>query len=285
MHELAVRRADYEQIDQQLVAALALWREGELRYNGAVAFDELPPTPDLDPSPEFIAVVTDECQRLDELTSALRDTLAELEARLTAVEAHIKTATARRNELAHLIGKDVPEPTSEVKTARRRRVPAEDGRLRGAAIREAAVRAMLAQGDPERPRHYREWLALIDAAGQQIDGQDAAATLLTQLSRCPLIARADEPGTYRLDRGALRRLEDQRAALRAEADAKVVSTNDSDYDVIDLAQALAALESRVKRIDREIDEATKLVEELDARWFFTDDAPPKRAHASAAVAA
>ena len=44
---------------------------------------------------------------------------------------------------------------------------------------------MLTQDRPEQPRHYREWLQLIEAAGQTIHGQDAAATLLTQLSRCP----------------------------------------------------------------------------------------------------
>ena len=92
-----------------------------------------------------------------------------------------------------------------------------------------------------------------------------------------MIARALEPGTYRLDRDALVRHRQQREALRAEAGAQVANTNDRDYDVIDLAQALAAVEVRVRRIDRAIHEADDLVDRLDARWFFTDPGQQRRA--------
>ena len=47
-----------------------------------------------------------------------------------------------------------------------------EGQLRGGAIREGAVRAALAQDRPEQPRHYRDWLTLIEDAGDTILGQD-----------------------------------------------------------------------------------------------------------------
>ncbi len=97
-----------------------------------------------------------------------------------------------------------------------------DDRLRLAAIRQPAVRAALADDDPGRPRHYREWLELVERhTGRRVDGRDRGATLLTQLSRCPLIVRAPEPGTYVLDADALVRLERRRDDLRAVAAAKV----------------------------------------------------------------
>lgn len=280
LHELSTAQPGYQQHYEQLGAAIELCAGGPLRYNAAMPLDEL------SPSPELITAVTAERERLDHLVDALREECAELEAKLAALGAQINAATDSRAQLARFLGEDDDHGHQNGTRAKRRGTKAADGRLRGAAIREAAVRAMLNQEDPERPRHYREWLTAIEAAGQKIHGQDPAATLLTQLSRTPLIARASDPGTYRLDRDALRHLREQRDALRAEADAHVVNTNDRDYDVIDLAQALAAVEASVKRIDRAISDAVKLVDRLEARCFFTDpDAPPASHEHSTAVAA
>jgi hypothetical protein len=280
LHELSTPGPGYPQHYEQLEDAIALCAADSLRYNAAVPLDEL------SPSPELITAVTAERERLDQLVDALREEYAQLEEKLGAVGGRIEVATDRQAQLARFLGEDEGPERGNGTRSKRRGAKSRDGQLRGGAIREAAVRAMLTQDNLERPRHYREWLTAIEAAGQKIHGQDPAATLLTQLSRTPLIARASEPGTYRLDRDALRHLRQQRDALRAEADAKIVSTNDRDYDVIDLAQALAAVEASVKRIDRAITEAIKLVDRLDARWFFTDpDAPPASHEHSTAVAA
>ncbi|MGA2014784.1 MAG: hypothetical protein ABSH51_30245 [Solirubrobacteraceae bacterium] len=127
---------------------------------------------------------------------------------------------------------------------------------------------------------------MIEADGAEIDGQDAAATLLTQLSRSPLVVRGLEPGTYQLDRNALVRLFDQREALHAEADAHIASTTNTDYDAIDVAQALAAIEARIRRIERVMREAHEIVHRLSALWFFADpDQPEAGVEPPAAVAA
>jgi hypothetical protein len=272
----------FPQIHQLLQARSAIYADGSVRYNHRLVLD------DLTPSDELISAVSAERERLDQVAAFLHADQARLDAELAAVSAQLADVAHRREQLARFLGDPGESEPSRAapKKLRSRPEQGHDGSLRGAAIREAAVRAALAQDRPEQPRHYREWLRLIETAGQTIHGQDAAATLLTQLSRCPLVARAREPGTYRLDRDALVRLREERDALHAEAGAEVASTNDREYDVIDLAQALAAVEARVRRIDRAIQEAVDLVDRLNAGWFFTDpDQPQGSAAPPAAVAA
>jgi hypothetical protein len=248
------------------------------------------PPAELTPSPELIRVVRAERERLEELMTSLQARSRELETELSAVIQDLRAASERDIELARLVGEDPGEVAldgigadlfggetdddngrhSVRRALRRRRARSRgSGGLRGAEIRAAAVKAALVDAEPGRPRHYKEWLSLVEVAGERIDGRDPAATLLTQLSRCPLITRAPNPGVYRLDRNALVELQACRAALRAEADEHVTATDNRTYDAIDLAQALAAVEANVRRIDREIDEATTLVERLDAKGFFT----------------
>jgi hypothetical protein len=273
----------FQQIYQQPGARSAVCDEAALRYNDRLVLD------DLTPSDELISAVTAERERLDQVTITLDETYGRLQAELAAVVAQLADVAQRREQLARFLGEEPSDHDRRPVAARTLTdagVQPSDGSLRGAAIREAAVRVALGQERPEQPRHYREWLTLIEATGQSVHGQDSAATLLTQLSRCPLIARALEPGTYRLDRDALLRLRQQREALHAEAGAQIAGTNDRDYDVIDVAQALAAVDARVRRIDRAIRDAADLVERLDASWFFVDpDEAQYGAEPPAAVAA
>lgn len=229
---------------------------------------------DLAPTPELLAAVQVERVRLqavvDEL-SAARDDLVE---QLEDVEARLRLAVSRHRQLGHVLGEDDEQPPlwqpdiGEVLAGRPARH--EDDRLRGAAIRHAAVRAALADPDPGRPRHYREWLDLVEHhAGRKVDGRDPAATLLTQLSRCPLIVRAPEAGTYRLDADALVRLERRRDDLRAAAAAKVsAAAHRPDSDPIDLARQLARVDVEVRRMERELHDVVNLVDALGVEGFF-----------------
>ena len=229
-------------------------------------------TMDLQPTPELLAAITEERRRLEGLIGALRGAHTRLGDELREVERQLDEATRRHRHLGHVLGED--DDGQVLLFADREHVPAppadeqDDGLLRGAAIRQAAVQAALGDEDPRRPRHYRRWLDLIQAAGQRIDGRDAAATLLTQLSRCPLIIRSTQPGYYELDPDALARLRAKRDALHAEAGAQVAAAAERNRDAIDLAQALARIEADIRRTDRAIAEATELVDALGARAFF-----------------
>jgi len=226
------------------------------------------------PTPELLAAVQAERQRVEALIETLHAEHDGLVDEIRAVERKLEAALERHRQLGLVLGEEDPQPVLWKPEPRellaRRAIDKEaDGLLRGAAIRTAAVRAALADDEPARPRHYREWLELVEASGDRIDGRDPAATLLTQLSRCPLIVRSIEPGTYRLDPGALARLGAKRDTLHAAASAKVSATTAQAYNAIDLAHALAPVEAEVRRTNRAITEALALAESLGAADFFS----------------
>ena len=240
------------------------------------------PADDLQPPPELRAAVQTERERLEGLLAVLRSDQSRLSDELDSVSDKLNAVARRHRQLGYVLGHDEDgqavlwQPDDRETLVRRAPDNQDDPMLRGAAIREAAVRAALGDQAPQRPRHYRAWLDLIETSGKRVDGRDPAATLLTQLSRCPLIIRAPEPGHYQLDREALGRLQSRRDALLAEASAMVSAAGPSGYETIDLAQALARVELEVRRADRAITEATGLIDALDARKFFPAS-PPRSA--------
>jgi hypothetical protein len=88
--------------------------------------------------------------------------------------------------------------------------------LRGPAIREAAVRVLLAQPEPIEALHYRKWYELLVGAGFRIAGKDPVAVFLTQLSRSPLVRKTSAPGVYEVDRQAPHRIRHRLERLQAE---------------------------------------------------------------------
>ncbi len=88
--------------------------------------------------------------------------------------------------------------------------------LRGPAIREAAVRALLAQPGPIEALHYRQWYDLLVNAGFRVAGKDSLAVFLTQLSRSPLVRKASAPGVYEVDHQAPRRIRHRLDRLQIE---------------------------------------------------------------------
>jgi hypothetical protein len=96
--------------------------------------------------------------------------------------------------------------------------------LRGPAIREAAVRVLIAQPGPIEALHYRRWYELLVEAGYRIVGKDPLAVFLTQLSRSPLVRKASAPGVYEVDRQAPLRIRQRLDRLQAELREVTVGT-------------------------------------------------------------
>jgi hypothetical protein len=128
------------------------------------------------------------------------------------------TATERRLEvLAELagsprqLGPAMPRAATETE-------PDDEDRpvLRGPAIREAAVRALLARPEPVDALHYRRWYELLVEAGFRVAGKDPVAVFLTQLSRSPLVRKTSAPGVYEVDRQAPLRIRHRLERLQAE---------------------------------------------------------------------
>jgi hypothetical protein len=69
--------------------------------------------------------------------------------------------------------------------------------LRGTAIREIAVRVLVERG--AGPIHYRDWHELLREAGYAVSGNDPQSTLLTQISRSPVVRRTTTAGVYEID--------------------------------------------------------------------------------------
>src|SRR5690349_13957772 len=100
------------------------------------------------------------------------------------------------------------------------RIGVPDTGLRGRRLRDSAIEVLARAGRLGTPIHYREWYSLLTHDGSTVSGQDPLATFLTQISRSPVVQRAEgESGVYLLDpdaagREATRDLNDARNAQR-----------------------------------------------------------------------
>jgi chaperonin cofactor prefoldin len=133
--------------------------------------------------------------------------------------------------------------------------PDEPGRrLRGPAIRAAAVQVLL--GQPQRPEalHYRDWFGLMGEAGFLIEGKDPLAVFLTQLSRSPVVRRGTQSGIYELDPTAparmRRQLEDLHTQLRG-----LTATSSATTDLPAIRGQRTTLTAQISKTERALEEA------------------------------
>jgi hypothetical protein len=139
------------------------------------------------------------------------------------------------------------------------------GRLRGPAIRRAAVATLLAL--PERPEsmHYRDWYEALRAAGFEVAGKDPLAVFLTQISRSPVIRRSTQAGVYELDTAAAHRLRDRLDRLHEDLRALAATPS--------AATDLAAVRSRRAQIHAEIGQVEKALVEAEDLLGTRDRSP------------
>jgi hypothetical protein len=154
---------------------------------------------------------------------AIRATRRELERELSILERLSRDARAAgvSRQADGMLGAD-----GETRQARRLRVvsaPAHGGEtaneiaLKGAQVRETAVRVLVAAAQADQAVHYRTWFELLRRRGYVPAGKDPLATFLTQIGRSPVVRRSTAPGVYSLDQAFPQRaradLEQLRAAL------------------------------------------------------------------------
>jgi hypothetical protein len=136
--------------------------------------------------------------------------------------------------------------------------PADPTVLRGAAIREAAVRALLARGQGEAPVNYRDWFEVLGARGIRPGGKDPLATFLTQIGRSPLVKRSTAAGMYALDLEFPQRARAQLERLSVELAA--IGDIAADATVEEIAKARehrARLTAEMEDVARRLEEATR----------------------------
>ncbi|HWG56963.1 MAG TPA: hypothetical protein VNT58_10625, partial [Gaiellaceae bacterium] len=181
-----------------------------------------------------------------------------LRRRLTLAE---ERAAAMRQRLALLeqLGRDAitSEPSPRPRLVEPGAEPA-NGWLRGAAIRQVAVRLLAATARPDMPIHYTEWLSLLSDAGYGIQSADPAAAFLTQIGRSPVVVRADKPGLYALDLEAPERLRRRLEQLNDE----LLALHEGQQTIEEIAttrERRSELIAQIGRIERALEEALEAV--------------------------
>lgn len=134
--------------------------------------------------------------------------------------------------------------------------------LRGPAIREAAVRVLIAQPGPIEALHYRQWYQLLLEAGFRVAGKDPLAVFLTQLSRSPLVRKASAPGVYEVDRQAPLRIRQRLDRLQAELRDVTVGVPGQSASPIELGAVRARrheLDVAISQQERALEEALRVL--------------------------
>jgi hypothetical protein len=210
----------------------------------------------------------DELRALDEALAATDrrlEVLAELAGRVgpTSGASAQPVGPGRANDRTDGTDGPVPE-TSEADTR-----PA----LRGPAIREAAIRVLVAQPEPIEALHYRQWYELLTRAGLKVAGKDPLAVFLTQLTRSPLVRKTSAPGVYEVDRQAPLRIRQRLERLQAELREVTVAAHGP--------VELGAVRARRHELDLAISQQERALEEaLRALSADRDEVPaPSAAHA------
>jgi hypothetical protein len=139
--------------------------------------------------------------------------------------------------------------------------------LRGPAIREAAVKVIVAQPQRVEALHYRRWYELLKGAGYAVAGKDPVAVFLTQVSRSPVVRKATKPGVYEVDRQAPLRIRQRLDRLQSEL-RELAAAPSAPID-------LGALRARRHELDLEISHTERALEEaLRVLSAETDAARP-----------
>jgi hypothetical protein len=136
--------------------------------------------------------------------------------------------------------------------------PAGATMLRGAQVRETAVRVLAGSGQTDMAVHYRTWFDLLRQRGFLPVGKDPLATFLTQIGRSPVVRRSTEPGVYSLDLTYPDRASARLDRLNAELEQ--VRALPGDATVEDLARSRehgGKLQAEIQSLERSLAEALR----------------------------
>ena len=133
-----------------------------------------------------------------------------------------------------------------------------NGYLKGARIRAVAVRLLAASEHADRPIHYQAWFELLVRAGFGIKAQDPLGTFLTQVTRSPVVQKADGPGVYRLDVDAPRELHQELRRLQDEL-LRLHSGQQTLEGIASVRERRAELTAEIAQVERALEEAASAV--------------------------
>jgi hypothetical protein len=213
-----------------------------------------------------------ERERVEAELDRVRERLDDLVEEIDGVRA---TRSALEDELAllrRLSRSAADEPSTPSGDVRRLRVVPNASQsskdvnaivLRGAQIRETAVRTLAATAQADQAVHYRTWFELVRQAGFIPAGKDPLASFLTQIARSPVVKRSTAPGVYSLDLDVPAREHAKLARLQRELDELDQTPPSGDLDEINqLRERRARITADATQVERRLVEAER---SLDAR--------------------
>lgn len=130
--------------------------------------------------------------------------------------------------------------------------------LRGAQVRETAVRVLVAAGQADQAVHYRTWFDLLRQRGFLPAGKDPLATFLTQIGRSPVVQRSTEAGVYSLDLASPERATARLGRLQAELEETRALAKDATVEELAHArQQREKLQAEIQSLERLLTEARR----------------------------
>lgn len=206
------------------------------------------------PSVRMQKAAAAERRRIDRQLARLAGRARGLTAELDAVHAERDALLEDRETLDHFIVGDTTTPPPPAPVSDRAVV------LRGAAIREHAVRVLVEQHPVGAPIHYRDWFALLTAAGYVVAGAKPIATFLTSVSRSPVVVRSTAAGEYSIDHDYIRRAHEQHARLAEQLAAIETGGLDTVEEIVARREERAELTCRIRTLERGLAEALRSLE-------------------------
>ncbi len=219
------------------------------------------------PSRRMQAAAIAERERVQAELNRVRERLDSLAEEIDGLQA---TRSALEDELALLLRLSrsaADEPSTPSSDVRRLRVVPNASQLsndanaivlRGAQIRETAVRTLAAATQAGQAVHYRTWFELVRQAGFIPAGKDPLASFLTQIARSPVVKRSTAPGVYSLDLDAPAREHAKLARLQRELDELDQTPPSRDLDEItQLRERKARITTDATQVERRLAEAER----------------------------
>lgn len=225
------------------------------------------------------AAAASERGRVERQLARLTAREAELNAELAAVQAARAELEQQRHVLNHFADEDESARTPDTADRRLRALPGpgasasatadaaasnEATLLRGARIRETAVRVLADHSQPGAPVHYRDWFALLTARGFAPTGKDPLATFLTQVGRSPVVQRTTTAGMYTLDLEFPLRARERLAELAAAlSEAQERSPGTTVEELATARERRAQLTAELQETERQLEEALRSLGDAD----------------------